>query len=236
LRHRKTLLLLLTIVLVSAGLATVYTNNQAPNSSASRTQDQIRSTLHRIEYGFDNETVGSLPTYLQAGLTGQGIRSEWSVEQDSTAPSAPNVLAQTADEAVDYQFPYVVLAGQDFSDLNASVSFKAVSGRIDQAAGIIFRFVDSGDYYVLRANALEGNVILFKYIDGVRSPIASAQVPVSTGRWHLLGVVATGDSLLGYLDGKLVISVRDSTYNQGKVGLWTKADSVTFFDDFAVEY
>ena len=221
---------------MTAGLVTVFTNNQAPSSSASQTQNQIRSSLHRTTYNFDNEKVGSLPTYLQAGLTGQGIRSEWSVKQDSTAPSAPNVLAQTADEAVDYHFPYVVLAGQDFSDLNASVSFKAVSGRIDQAAGIIFRFVDSGDYYVLRANALEGNAILFKYINAVRSSIASATVPVSTGQWHMLRVVATGNSLLGYVDGKLVISVRDSTYNQGKVGLWTKADSVTFFDDLVVQY
>ena len=235
-RHRKTLLLLLTIALASAGLVTVFTNNQSPNSSASQTQNQIRSSLHRIEYNFDSETVGSLPTYLQAGLTGQGIRSEWSVKQDSTAPSAPNVLAQTADEAVDYHFPYVVLVGQDFSDLNASVSFKAVSGRIDQAAGIIFRFVDSGDYYVLRANALEGNVILFKYVGGVRSPIASAPVSVSTGQWHSLGVVATGDTLVGYLDGRPAISVRDSTYSQGKVGLWTKADSVTFFDNLVIEY
>lgn len=191
---------------------------------------------HRIRYNFDNEAVGPLPDYLQAGLTGQGTRSEWSIREDSTAPSAPNVLAQTADEAVRNHFPYVVLTGQDFSDLGVSVSFKPVSGRIDQAAGIIFRFVDSGHYYVLRANALEENVILFKYVGGVRSSVAEASVPVSRGRWQLLRVVATGNSLLGYLDSRLVITVSDSNYNQGKVGLWTKADSVTFFDDLVVEY
>jgi len=223
-------------VLASAGLVTVYTNNQVPSSQGSQTQSQIQSFSHRIKYNFDNESAGSLPTYLRAGLTGGGTRSEWSVKQDSTAPSAPNVLAQTADEDVDYHFPYVVSTGQDFGDINASVSFKPISGRIDQAAGIIFRFVDSGDYYVLRANALEGNIIVFKYVGGVRSPIASAPLSVSTGQWHLLGVVATGDTLVGYVDGRPAISVKDSTYNQGKVGLWTKADSVTFFDDFVVQY
>ena len=145
-------------------------------------------------------------------------------------------MVQTADEAVDYHFPYVVLAGQDFRDLNVSVSFKPISGRIDQAAGIIFRFVDSGNYYVLRANALEGNVILFKYVGGVRSSVASAPTSISTGQWHSLRVTATADSLLGYVDGRLAISVRDSTYAQGKVGLWTKADSVTYFDDLVIDY
>ena len=206
------------------------------NPQGSQTQVQIQSFQHKVAHNFDNDAAGSLPTYLQAGLTGQGTRSEWSVKQDSTAPSAPNVLAQTADEAVDYHFPYVILVGQDFKDLNASVGFKAISGRIDQAAGIIFRFVDSGNYYVLRANALEGNIILFKYVGGVRSAVASASMSVSAGQWDWLRVVATGDSLLGYVDGKLVISIKDSTYTQGKVGLWTKADSITHFDNFEVDY
>jgi hypothetical protein len=223
-------------VLASVGLVTVYTNKQVPSSQGSQTESQIQPFSHTIKYNFDNETTGSLPAYLRAGVTGGGTRSEWSVKQDSTSPSPPNVLAQTADEAVDYHFPYVVSTGQDFRDVNASVSFKTISGRIDQAAGIIFGFVDSGDYYVLRANALEGNVILFKNVGGVRSSIASAPVSVSAGQWHSLVVVATGDTLVGYVDGRPAISVRDPTYSQGKVGLWTKADSVTFFDDLVIEY
>jgi hypothetical protein len=146
------------------------------------------------------------------------------------------VLAQTANESVDYHFPYVILPGQSITDLNVSVKFKAVSGSIDQAGGIIFRFVDKGAYYVLRANALEGNVILFKYINGVRSSIASAQTPVSSGEWHTLTVVAAGSTLMGYMDHKLLMTVNDSTYGSGAVGLWTKADSVTYFDDLVINY
>ncbi len=230
-------MLIVSIMIVAvAGSIIAYSNNHIPKSQETRKQVEIPVFSHKVRYNFDNDSVGSLPTYLQAGMTGGGTRSEWSVRQDSTAPSPPNVLAQTADEAVDYHFPYVILPGQNFKDVRVSVSFKPVSGRIDQAAGIIFRFVDSGNYYVLRANALEGNIILFKYVAGSRSAIASASTPVSSGQWHTLSIVAVGDSLLSYLDSKLLIDIKDSTFSEGKVGLWTKADSIIYFDDLLIEY
>lgn len=184
---------------------------------------------------FDDEAIGSLPKILEAGKTGRGTRSEWSVKQDPSAPTPPNVIAQTADQAVDFHFPYVIIRGQNYKDVTLNVQFKAISGTLDQAAGIIFRFVDADNYYVLRANALENNVILFKYVKGARSGVASAQASVPKGTWHELKVAVKGDSIQGYLDGKKVIDVKDSTYTEGMIGLWTKADSVTYFDNFTIE-
>ncbi len=198
-------------------------------------QQEMPVQTGKSQFDFDKDAIGAIPSFLEAGKTGGGTRSEWNVKQDPTAPSQPNVLAQTANEAVNFHFPYVILKDQNYKDVTISVQFKAISGSMDQAGGIIFRFVDADNYYVLRANALEDNVILFKYVKGARTGIASAAAPVSSGTWHTLKVVAKGESIQGFLDGKLVINVKDSTYNEGLVGLWTKADSITYFDNFSVE-
>lgn len=198
-------------------------------------QQEMPVQTGKNQFDFDKDDIGAMPSFLEAGKTGSGTRSEWVVKQDPTAPSQPNVLAQTANEAINFHFPYVILKGQNYKDVAISVQFKAISGSMDQAAGIVFRFVDSNNYYVLRANALENNLILFKYVKGARTGVASGLAPVSSGTWHTLKVVAKGESIQGFLDGKLVIDVKDSSYKEGLVGLWTKADSVTYFDNFAVE-
>ncbi|MCS4539039.1 MAG: hypothetical protein HYY67_09300 [Thaumarchaeota archaeon] len=185
---------------------------------------------------FDNDQIGAVPDSLQVGKTGRGTQSHWSAKVDATAPSPPNILAQTASEDVNFHFPYVISKAKAFRDANITVSFKAISGKIDQAAGIIFRFLDSNNYYVLRANALENNIILFKFVDGTRLTVTSAAVPVSSGEWHSLRVMLVGDCVRGYLDGKLLIEIEDSTFREGSVGLWTKADSVTYFDNLIIEY
>ncbi len=187
-------------------------------------------------FNFDQDQLGKTPTYLQIGKTGSGTRSEWSIVEDRNPPSPSNVLAQMADEGLDFHFPYALMSEGNYKDLAVSVSFKAVSGKLDRAAGIIFRFVDSNNYYVLRANALENNVILFKYVNGQRIAVATAAEPMSSGLWYNLRVVSIGDSIRGYLDDKPLIDAKDATYAQGLVGLWTKADSVTYFDDLKIEY
>lgn len=111
--------------------------------------------------------------------------------------------------------------------------FKPMSGRVDASGGIVFRF-DGGRYYVIRANALENNFRLYSYDRG-RRQIASARVPPpALGQWHTVRVVAVGDRIQGYLDGKLLIDHRDGRFRAGRVGLWTKADSLTAFDDLAI--
>jgi hypothetical protein len=130
-------------------------------------------------------------------------------------------------------FNVIVAPGGPYHDVDVSVRFKPVSGREDASGGIVFRFGD-GRYYLIRANALENNVRLYAYDNG-RRQLASATVePPALGQWHSMRVVAVGDRLQGYLNGKLVLEHRDSRFRAGQVGLWTKADSVTAFDDFIV--
>jgi len=141
-------------------------------------------------------------------------------------------LAQNSTS--DY-FPVILREDQQFTDLDISVKFKPVSGRIDASGGIIFRAKDQDNYYIVRANALEDNFRLYTFINGSRSELASATVtPPSLNQYHQMRIVAQGDHIQAYLDGKLQLDYHDKTFKKGYTGLWTKADSVTLFDDFKV--
>ena len=133
----------------------------------------------------------------------------------------------------DNTFNVILAPGGPYTDVDVSVRFKPISGAEDASGGIVFRFAD-GRYYVIRANALEGNFRLYYYDHG-RYQLASARVgPPSLGEWHVLRVVAIGDHIQGYLDGKLLLDHRDRRFRSGAVGVWTKADSITAFDDLTI--
>jgi hypothetical protein len=132
-------------------------------------------------------------------------------------------------------FPLILLEKEKFSDVDISVDFKPISGRIDASGGIVFRAVDKDNYYIVRANALENNYRLYTFIDGSRSQIATATVKEpSLKEFHTMRIVAKGDHIQAYLDGKLYIDHHDNSFTKGFTGLWTKADSVTEFDNFKV--
>ncbi len=142
---------------------------------------------------------------------------------------------QESSESVNTRFPLCVWDGIEARDIAAEVSFKPISGKLDQAGGIVLRYTP-GNYYIARANALENNVILFKTVNGIRSKIIEVPAPVSPGAWHRLRFEAKGRRLKIYLDGVLRVDRNDRTFsNAGKAGLWTKADSVSAFDDFEIE-
>jgi Domain of Unknown Function (DUF1080) len=188
-----------------------------------------------LTYNFDSDATGTLPAHFHAALTGRGAQPQWVVQADSSAPSKPNVLAQTSADKTDYRFPLVVADDGSFRDLEVDVKFKAVSGNVDRAAGLVFRFKEANNYYVVRANALENNYVLFRVVDGRRSEIKGARVKVASGEWHQLRVEATGNKITCYYDGEKKIEATDDTFKDaGKIGLWTKADSVTYFDDLHV--
>jgi hypothetical protein len=154
----------------------------------------------------------------------------WVVRPERDAPSPPNVLCQTATGP----YPSLCLSDSVYTDIEASVRFKPISGQEDQAAGIIFRVQDGDNYYIFRANALENNVIFFLYASGRRSILKRSSVSVPAGQWQELKVEVVGNRFRGFLDGRLVAEVSDDSYLAGRVGLWTKADSVTCFDDVRV--
>jgi hypothetical protein len=158
------------------------------------------------------------------------VNGQWAVEESPEAASGKRVLVQRATKN---EFNVIVAPPEPYADLDVSMKFKPISGREDASGGIVFRFTD-GKYYVVRANALEDNVRLY-YYDRGRRQLASARVKAPTvGQWHTVRVVAIGDHVQAWLDGTLYLDHRDSRFRSGRVGLWTKADSITAFDDVVI--
>jgi hypothetical protein len=158
------------------------------------------------------------------------VNGQWTVEDSPEAASGKRVLVQRATKN---EFNVIVAPPGPYTDLDVSMKFKPISGREDASGGIVFRFTD-GKYYVVRANALEDNFRLY-YYDRGRRQLASARVKAPTlGQWHTVRVVAIGDHVQAWLDGTLYLDHRDSRFRSGRVGLWTKADSITAFDDVVI--
>src|SRR6266513_742954 len=178
---------------------------------------------------FDSDTVATVPSGWVSGVTGHGT-SRWTVEKESTAPSPPNVLKQSATG----DFPWCVRSGAAIADGYVEVKFMAMSGRQDQAGGVVWRWKDSDNYYVARANALEDNVSLYHTTNGRRITIKYVDAPVRANVWHTLRVEFKDKHISVSLDGKRYIELDDTHIaGPGAVGVWTKADSVTSFDDLS---
>ena len=192
---------------------------------------------------FEKDKPGSPPAGFQTALTGSGKPGVWVVVEDSTAPTGHLVLAQTDADPTGYRFPVCVLDSVTAKDAEISVRFKAVSGREDQGAGIVWRYRDQDNYYVVRANALEGNVVLYKMQGGKRTDLPlkgegrtyGKKSPVPSGKWSTLGINVKGDLFEVLLNGAKLYEVEDTSFPEaGKIGLWTKADSVIRFDDLRI--
>jgi hypothetical protein len=178
---------------------------------------------------FDDATPGQVPAGWTATKTGKGD-PKWAVVADDTAPSKPNVLKQSGEAT----FPVCIKADTSIKDGFVEVKFKPVSGKEDQAGGVIWRCKDADDYYVARANALEDNVTIYHTIGGKRVSFRNTSAKVTSGVWHTLRVDLEGNRFTVTFDGKKVIEATDDSFKDaGKVGVWTKADSLTLFDDFA---
>lgn len=201
------------------------------------------TTAHAQHLTFDDQKAGGAPKGMTCALTGQGRPGTWVVREDESAPTRRLVLTQTDTDATSYRFPHCVVDGLLAQDLTLSAKFKPVSGRKDQAAGLVWRYRDADNYYIARANALEGNVVLYKMENGKRTdlPLKGAgrtygqKADVPSGAWSELKVVVKGNLFETYLNDKKLYEVEDATFPEaGKVGVWTKADSVTHFDDLTV--
>jgi len=184
---------------------------------------------------FAKGDLGKVPTGWKADKTGKGEGSVWKVAADDTAPSkAGFVLAQTA-ESPDGLFNLCVADDASYQDVEVSVAFKAVKGKNDQGGGLVWRYQDADNYYVCRMNPLEDNFRVYKVAAGKRTQFQSADVKIPSSEWHTIKVVQKGDQIECSLDGKKYLEVKDDTFTKaGKVGLWTKSDAQTSFDQFVV--
>lgn len=192
---------------------------------------------------FESDSVGQPPAGFSFALTGSGRQGVWVVRKDDAAAERGNVLAQTDADRTSYRFPLAVFNDVATKDVDISVRFRPVSGGVDQAAGLVWRYQDANNYYIVRANALEGNVVLYKVEKGKRTDLPvkgsgrtygkKAGVPKNT--WSQMGITVRGPLFTVSLNGQGLYEVEDTTFTgAGKVGVWTKADSVTYFDDFTV--
>ncbi len=193
-----------------------------------------------VRMGFDDAVAGQPPARWRTTITGEGT-PEWRVVADATAPSPPHVLEQSG-RVPKPSFPLCLdETPAALRDGFVEVKFKTVRGEVDQAAGVVWRARDAANYYLCRANALEDNVVLYKVEHGKRTPLApvghpggyGVEVKVPRATWQTLRVEFTGPRFRVFLEGLELFTVEDPTFTgAGQVGLWTKADSVTRFDDF----
>jgi 3-keto-disaccharide hydrolase len=182
---------------------------------------------------FDTDDVDKPPSGFSFALTGQGKPGVWVVRKDDGAHG--HVLVQADPDKTDYRFPVAIYNDVSGKDVDLSVQFKAISGRGDQGAGLVWRYRDQNNYYVTRCNALEDNCTIYHVVNGRRVAFQNKNVKVATNVWHTLRVEAEGDHFVVTYDGTKVLDARDQTFkDSGKVGLWTKADSVMAFDDFTI--
>src|SRR5260370_856408 len=202
------------------------------------------STASTEAIRFVNSVPGKLPAGWPVAMTHAGAPPRWEIVRDESAPGPRNVLAQISREATAGRFPLAIWDATVSQDGEASVAFKTVDGTVDQAAGIVWRYQDPNNYYIVRANALENNVVLYKVEKGIRLSIAPKGLPsrsygvkreVPKGRWNTLRVVFKDDLFAVFLNGDRLFEIEDRTFTKGgRAGLWTKADNVTYFDQFSV--
>lgn len=201
--------------------------------------------LPAISFNFDSMKTGELPPGWTSSITNRGTPPQWLVIHDPTAPSRPNVLAQKSQGGPRYRFPLCLIDTVNCLDGDLSVRLKIVSGTDDRDAGVVFRVIDQNNYYLVRASAREHNLMMFRVTDGHFHPIPlkglapgilAVNHPVKVGDWNLLRVNYKGSQMAVYFNHRKVFDASDALLNTaGRAGVWTKADTVAYFDDFRLD-
>jgi hypothetical protein len=195
----------------------------------------IVAATEPIKRDFEPDAVGAAPAGFDFARTGNGAEGKWVVRVEKGGDKN-HVLVQESADPTDYRFPVAVLKEGTFKDVALSVRARPVSGQVDQGFGLVWRYQDANNYYVTRCNADEDNCTIYHTVKGSRRAFLNQSVKVAKNAWHTLKLEATADHFVVWYDGTKVLDAKDGTFKDaGKVGLWTKADSVIEFDDFAVE-
>jgi hypothetical protein len=192
--------------------------------------------LNAQTWDFEDAELGKPPAGWTAAKTGDGEGSVWKIVEDTSAPNGARVVAQTA-AGPRALFNLCVVDESALQDLDLTVSFKAVEGKVDQGGGVVWRCVDANNYYIARFNPLEDNFRLYKVVEGKRTQLATKEdLKAPAGEWHTLSIRMKGDTIQCSLNGKMQLEGKDGTFTKaGKIGLWTKADAQTYFGHIEVK-
>ena|SRR6266849_5530031 len=184
-----------------------------------------------VTFNFDADKPGEPPKGFEFARTGQGAEGKWVVRADKDSPNN-QLLAQESADSTDYRFPLAVVKEGSYKDVSLSVRAKPVSGEVDQGFGIVWRYKDASNYYITRCNADEDNCTIYHTVAGSRRSFQNKSIKVAKNTWHTLKVDAVGNHFVVWFDGQKVLDATDDTFKDaGRVGLWTKADSVIYFDN-----
>lgn len=189
----------------------------------------------RKECYFDDDKAGEIPLNFQAALTGKGDQPRWVVKKIENAPTADNVVVQTKLDATDNRYSLLIINGVAYNDFAVYARFRSEGGSVEQSGGLVFKYKDNNNYYVLRASVLEGNVKLLKFVNGTPTQLGEKSLKINFKEWHLLKAICQADKIQCFYENKKVIEVTDSTFDKGSVGFWTKSDAYTFFDDLLMQ-
>jgi hypothetical protein len=184
-------------------------------------------------FPFENGAVGAPPADFEFARTGQGAEGTWTVELQRGG-GTNHVLLQASADRTDYRFPIAIVKSESLHDVTLTVRARPLAGGVDQGFGLVWRYRDANNYYVARCNALEDNCTIYHVINGSRRAFQNREVRVATKTWHTLKMEAHGNHFVVSLDGQKVLDAHDDTFQSGRVGLWTKADSVIEFDDLTI--
>ena len=200
-------------------------------------------------FNFDETPAGQLPKGFRSALGGGGQPGEWKIVVDEgspllspISPKAPktnqrSVLGQVSRDRTDERFPMLIFDEETLGDFTFTTRFKLVDGQEEQMAGLAFRIQDERNYYYVRASALGNSFYFFKIVEGVRSPPIGAKVEIPKGVWHEMSVECKGHEIRASFNGKeLIPALGDKSFKSGKIGFWTKSDSVSYFSDARLAY
>jgi hypothetical protein len=187
-------------------------------------------------WNFDDVPVNQLPSHFVLGTFFDGRPAgEWKVIHTPKALSPPNVLAQLREKGAEHNYNLVLVEGTNTTDLDLSVSFLPISGKADMGGGLIWRAKDDRNYYLTRANPLEQNIRVYYVVDGVRKMLKNHDEIIDVRKWHRLHVVNQGCRIQVFYDDKPIFDLCDETFKGGRIGLWTKSDAVTYFDNLQLQ-
>ncbi len=222
------------LFLIFLGSLTVVTAVTPPAVTVTQPEHEVKLD-YKKDIDFDSFELEKVPAGFVPVLSGTGKEGSWTVKTEPSALSGTKVLAQTSIDELDLRFPILLYDELIAKDIDVTVQFKTVSGKVEQAAGIIVRFQDENHFYLVYASALEDDVRLYKIVDSVPQPIAGESARVSSSEWHTLRVAVQNTHFQVFFDNQSLFEADDATFEAGKIGLSTKADSVTVFDNLHIE-